>query len=186
LLCFVVLQALSQTDSDAKTCRLCPEVWQVQFAGNLGFVSAGAGYDLFKDKLRAVAVYGYVPKRFTGTTAIHMFSLKSMVPLVRIQATEALVLSPYVGAAGTLEPGRHSILVLPDWYPKKYYGTMAFHFTGIGGLSVSVPGARSGLKNLELYGECVVLDTMLWYKLNQDEVSTARLLSAAIGITGKF
>src|SRR5687768_4863927 len=67
-----------------KACNGLPEFWQLQYAGNIGFVSAGLGYGFVEDKVRAFLIYGYVPKSFAGSTSAHLFTLKSTVRLIEV------------------------------------------------------------------------------------------------------
>lgn len=183
-ICFV--QAGSESIDTTKKRNAAPDFAQIQFAGNIGFISAGVGYSFFDERIRAAVIYGYVPKQFTGSKSAHHFTLKSTLFLVRFKPTDNLTVAPYLGVTATLEPGRHSILVLPDRYPENYYGTTAFHFNGLVGLSVAVPVNSKVLTSVELYGECVVMDTMLAYRWQNENVGLNRILSASLGVIGTF
>lgn len=61
--------------AQAKSESFAPHFYTLQYAGSIGFLSAGAGYELGK-KTRLSAHYGYVPESVGG--AFHIVSAKLM------------------------------------------------------------------------------------------------------------
>lgn len=53
-----------------------PDHAQLQFAGNIGFISGGVGYTVAKGKLETDLMFGYVPVEFGGP--LSSFTLKEM------------------------------------------------------------------------------------------------------------
>ncbi len=75
LFCLISLSAISQiVHSDTTKKWYIPTHASVQYAGGFGFLSAGAGYDFFKDRLSVDIMFGYLPESIGG---ISIFSLNS-------------------------------------------------------------------------------------------------------------
>ena len=55
--------------------RLTPNIATVQYAGNIGKVSAGVGWEYGKDKWLTEALIGYVPRHF-HTKSLNTFTLR--------------------------------------------------------------------------------------------------------------
>lgn len=161
--------------------KLLPDYASFQFAGNIGFLSAGLGYQLFSNKLNTEMVYGFVPK-YQETEAIHQITLKNTVPLFRFQH-ENLIFTPMLGLTATYETGRHSFVFLDDKYPDGYYASNAFHFTFLLALSVHKDLKPSYLiKGVDFYYEVSTVDTYFWYGISNKEVKMNEVFSLALGM----
>lgn len=49
----------------------------LQTAGGIGMVSGGVGYSVFRQRLDVDVLAGYVPRRYAGTEALGIFTLKT-------------------------------------------------------------------------------------------------------------
>ena len=161
--------------------RTLPRVYTLQYAGNLGLVSGGLGYSLFKDKVRLGLFYGYVPKVFS-TKAIHTLALKGTLNVFKSRAGQDKL---YIGTTLNMERGNNSFLKLPDKYPKGYYQTNAFHFTVFTGVKSFFAVHDRKLKGVEPYIECGTVDTYLYYCLSE-KLSLFKILSLSAGLNLKF
>ena len=74
LVLFLFLSASAKAEEPGRH-WLVPDHFPLQYAGNIGFASAGFGYGLAHDKLEMDFMYGYVPKDFGGP--LNSISLKS-------------------------------------------------------------------------------------------------------------
>lgn len=70
-----VLPVVSQPKPLKKRTGIAPHHVKLQFAGSIGFLSVGTGYEFAKKKLQADVYYGYVPKQIGGIN-IHSVSAK--------------------------------------------------------------------------------------------------------------
>ncbi len=161
--------------------RFLPRVYTLQYAGNLGFLSGGLGYSLFKDKVGVGLFYGYVPKVFSSK-AIHIIALKGTFNLFKSRAGQDRL---YIGTTFNMETGNNSFLKLPDKYPKGYYQTNSFHFTIFTGVKSYFAVHDRKLKGVEPYIECGTVDTYLYYCLAEN-LSFLKILSLSAGINLKF
>lgn len=65
-----------------------PDYAKMQFAGNLGVLSVGVGYQLFNKVVYTELLYGYVPVSISKANEIHLISIKNTFPLYRKKIRE--------------------------------------------------------------------------------------------------
>jgi len=129
-----------------------PDYVKVQFAGNIGVFSVGAGYQLFNDVLYSELLYGYVPGSVSKSDAIHLVTIKNTFPIYRKEIGKNLTITPIAGITASYEIGTNSFTTLPSKYPKGYYVPNAFHFTLFGGAMVHKDFVDSKLiKGMDFY-----------------------------------
>jgi hypothetical protein len=182
LMMFFGSETFGQTDT-RRSCKFCPKTAQLQHAGNIGLFSAGTGYDVLDKRLRLLLIYGYVPESITFADPIHLLTFKTTLRVYDFDISNRLGVSPYVGGTATFEPGDHSVLSLPDYFPEDYYGTTAFHFTMLGGLRLNLSTNINGLNQFQPFVEAGLSDTMFGYKISNRTVPWNRIMSAALGIS---
>jgi len=162
-----------------------PDYTKIQFAGNIGFLSIGIGYQLFNDGFNTELIYGYVPKAYAHTQ-IHTITTKNIVPLWRIHSPN-FIFTPYLGMTLSFETGNSTFVKLPSQYPSGYYSTNAFHFCVLGGISAYYSfETTKAIKGFAFYVETVAVDSFLWYELSSDQVRMSQILSLALGINFYF
>jgi hypothetical protein len=163
-----------------------PDYVKTQFAGNLGVLSVGVGYQFFNSLLYTELIYGYVPVAISKSNEIHLMSLKNTFPLFRKKIGNYTV-SPIAGFTGSLETGNNSFLILPDKYPKGYYVPSAIHFTLFIGTLVHKDFVNSKrIKGIDFYYELGTVETYLWSAITSKEVALKDVFSSAIGINIYF
>jgi len=163
-----------------------PDYVKTQFAGNLGVLSVGVGYQFFNSLLYTELIYGYVPVAISKSNEIHLISLKNTFPLFRKKIGNYTV-SPIAGFTGSLETGNNSFLILPDKYPKGYYVPSAIHFTLFIGTLVHKDFVNSKrIKGIDFYYELGTVETYLWSAITSKEVALKDVFSSAIGINIYF
>lgn len=112
---------LAQEDSVRSYKWLVPDFAVAQYAGSIGFVSAGAGYELFKRKGNLDLLIGYVPA-FTGSKTLETVTLKFTFSPFETSISKKVTLYPLTGGVYiSYTPGRHYSSTLPSWYPDGYY-----------------------------------------------------------------
>ena len=100
---------------------ISPDFVQLQYAGSIGYLSAGAGYDVFKNKWRLSFNFGHVPQSRGGV--MNIFSTRLMwVPKV-YQLSEKTTLTPYdIGLMISYHLGSDFRSRWPEHrYPENYY-----------------------------------------------------------------
>lgn len=169
-----------------KKCCYVPDYAKVQFAGNIGLLSVGFGYQFLNNYLYSELLYGYVPASVSKAEVIHTITIKNTFPILN-KEFKTITLSPITGFTASFETGNNSFLKLPDKYPSGYYGTNAFHFTLlIGAKAHKALIKNSTIKGVDLYFELGSVDTYLWYAILEKEVKINQIFSSAIGINLYF
>jgi hypothetical protein len=98
-----------------------PDYVKLQFAGGIGFLSAGVGYTFFKNKMDITFFYGYVPE-FAAADDLHSVSLQFTSKLLRFKINNNTELMPLnVGWFLHHTFGSEYWIKLPAHYPEKYY-----------------------------------------------------------------
>lgn len=102
--------------------RLVPKHAKIHYAGSMGFLSAGLGWDYGKRRNWETDLYiGYLPK-FESTKNELTFTIKELYSPFRMPIRGNWNFEPLtVGFFGTWTTGEHLWGRLPEEYPKKYY-----------------------------------------------------------------
>ena len=163
-----------------------PDYVKTQFAGNIGLLSVGFGYQFMNNHLYSELLYGYVPISISKAEQIHTITIKNTFSVIT-KKINTIALSPITGFTSSFETGNNSFLILPDKYPKGYYGTNALHFTFFIGSSIHKDFINLKIiKGADLYFELGTVDTYLWYAITSKEVKVNKIFSSAIGINLYF
>ena len=182
LIFFIIsINLFSQSRIDSvRTNRFIPDYVVTQFAGNIGYLSVGVGYDLFNNFIKAELIYGYVPEKYS-VNEIHTISLKTIFPLFK-KEIYGFEISPYLGLTTSLELGDNSFIILPDYYPDGYYATNAFHFTFLGGVNIHTKLSYTQyIHSMDLYCEALTVDNSFWYFISSKEVKARQVFSIDLG-----
>ena len=163
-----------------------PDYMKIQYAGNIGFMSVGPGYEWWREIAQTDILYGYVPK-YKGNAIIHTFTLKNTFRLYQFKINQKYNISPTIGFSVSLEPGKNSYLRVPDKYPDGYYSTNGIY----GGLNVGLK-SRVGLNekryfsSVEAYVELNTIAEYVYYNIIAQEDWEDDILSVALGFNFYF
>jgi hypothetical protein len=164
-----------------------PDYLKTQFAGNIGVISVGAGYQLFNKVLYSELLYGYVPESVSKADKIHLITIKNTFPIFRKKIGKNIIITPTAGFSSTIDIGTTTFTTLPSKYPEGYYVPTAFHFTLFGGAMLHKDFTKSKtIKGLDFYVELGTVESYLWYAITSKEVSVSDIFSTAIGINFYF
>jgi len=185
LLALMLWSRIGMAQQEMPRKRFLPDYTKIQFAGNIGLLSAGIGYQFFNDAFNTELIYGYVPKAYAHTQ-IHTITSKNIFPLWSLHNSN-LIFSPYLGMTLSFETGNNTFVKLPSQYPSGYYSTNAFHLCMLGGVSAYHSFNRKGVfKGFAFYAEVVAVDSFLWYKLNSNHIRMSQIFSLSLGINFYF
>lgn len=158
-----------------------PDYVKAQFAGNIGFISVGAGYNLLSNLIQSEILYGYVPSSIGGST-IHTLALKNSF-LIYDYTFSKYILTPYAGFTTNLEMGGNSDGFFSEKYDDGYYKTNAIHFTFFTGGKIFYPVSNTSfIKGLDIFAEVGTVDIYLWYLINSENVKPGDIFSLALGM----
>ena len=112
---------VSNKNDSASYSKYLPDYVKLQYAGGIGFLSAGVGYTFVDHRLDVSLFYGYVPSTFT-VDDLHSISLQFTAKLIRIKASKNVEILPLnIGWYLHHTFGNEYWVKLPDNYPKDYY-----------------------------------------------------------------
>jgi len=100
---------------------LIPDYIKLQYAGGIGFLSAGVGYTFADHRIDATVFYGFVPKSLS-VDELHSLSVQFTAKLIRIRLSENYQLLPLnIGWFLHHTFGGEYWINLPSHYPTEYY-----------------------------------------------------------------
>lgn len=115
---FFIFMAIEDTWGQNK--QLLPDFAALQYAGSIGFVSAGCGYSFFNKKVNTSLHYGYVPRTKGGE--LHILAVKLLYNTASLKLSDKLAFDPF--AAGLMVSyhfGSQFTTHWPGHYPEGYY-----------------------------------------------------------------
>ena len=190
----IIMITLLSLSFSAKAQRfLIPDDAIVQYAGSIGYVSIGAGYELFSNKRGNIDVnYGYVPKSKGGE--LHMFTAKFAYKPFVIKIKDWATIYPFnPGVFVTYTVNNALSFNFPtDNYPKGYYywseaARPHLSFSNEFQLTKSRMLEKTGLKALSIYSEFNTNDYYLVnYFQNTSSLSVTDIFKLGIGVRAKF
>ena len=162
--------------------KLIPDYCQLQFAGNIGFISGGIGYNFLNNNLESGVLYGYVPKSI-GDVEIHHLTLKNTFTIKKWKLSQSINIYATTGFSISFNLFGNTFLKLPYQYPDGYYGPNAVHGILFFGTKISGKNLQPNFLNkINLFYELVIMDNDLWYGIKSRYTSFTEQWSLAVGI----
>ncbi len=159
-----------------------PDYIKIQYAGNIGFLSIGAGYEWWREISQTDILYGYVPE-CKGEATIHTFTIKNTFRLYQFNIKQKYNISPILGFSVSLEPGQNSYLRLPDKYPEGYYSTNSIYAClNLGVKSKFKFDEKRFFNSIETYAEINTIADYVYYNLKAQEDWEDDIWSLALGV----
>ena len=184
----LVIPVLNLQAQEHKSTALLPDHAKLQYAGNIGWLAVGAGYQNKSEKLEGDVFYGYVPENIGGVT-IQSLTVKGIWFPFSIRTGSAMEIKPF--SAGLLVQytfGKQYFGFDPENYPYEYYKfPTAFHGGVLVGGSLTKKLNTGSIRGVGLYYELVSFDTeLISYINNTQTLSLTDVLSMGIGIQVNF
>jgi hypothetical protein len=177
----LVLVNLLQAQKVKKLKWMMPDHAKLQFAGGIGFVSVGLGYESRNKKFQTDFFYGYVPEKFGGVEIHSVTGKFTWVPLA-INLKKNIRLDLFTaGALINYAFGDQYFLFNPEYYPLKYYGMpSSIHFGFFG-------GGAARWKKLSAYYELITFDREISsYVTNIRTLNFFDIWNLGIGVRYQF
>jgi hypothetical protein len=166
-----------------------PDFAIIQFAGGIGYLSAGAGYSNKKDKLNFSLFYGFVPESIGGLP-IHAATAKlKWMPLKTILLKDFELEPLATGLLVNYTFGKQYFAFSPEHYRFNYYDHPTSLHAGmlLGSGIHTLPTKDKKIKQWGLYYELVSYDVeLISYFGNSRTLSLTDILSLGIGLKMKF
>lgn len=161
-----------------------PHYLPVQFAGNIGFVSMGAGYNFNNQSYQLQVLYGYVPASVAKST-IHSITAKNNFPLGSFAMKRNRSIIPYLGLGLSIEVSGNSFFMMPSHFPESYYDfPKNLHVIAYGGARFQhlFHDEVKWLRGMEFFAEAGTIDAYIWYKTISNQIKLHEIFSLAIGL----
>lgn len=184
LLTFVMLLSSLASQGQEKQ-PIVPDFAALQFAGSIGVVSAGFGYEVFGNNVRFSLHYGRVPVRHGGN--IHVFASKlTYVPLIATVSNRAVIHPLDIGLMASWHAGDDIKSRWPEYqYPRGYYWwhpSLRFHLLTETSIRYDLPGEQM-VKSVTGYVELNANDLyIISFAQNAGSVSLTDIVKTGIGI----
>jgi len=161
--------------------KIQPNHIKIQFAGNIGVISSGIGYNYLSDKAQFDILYGFIPKSLGGAN-IHTISNKNSILLFKQNIGKYLVLSRSVGVSVNRAFTKNTFTYLPNHYPENYYSPNAIHLAPFISYNFIYSNQlKEGLNQFNIFFEISTLDTYLYNYIRSSTVNFNEIWNLAIG-----
>ncbi|MBN2167038.1 MAG: hypothetical protein JW717_12225 [Marinilabiliaceae bacterium] len=153
----------------------------MQYAGNIGFLSLGAGYQI-KQRYEPTLLLGYLSQTFgNSSTDVITVSLKNSFRLNTKPLFECVTLKS--GVSINWGYTNNTFSSLPEHYPDKYYFQNKIHLAPFWGAEVTIIVKSKSLKVVGFYFEFATLDAYLLECIRTDYVKLNDIWNLALGMT---
>jgi hypothetical protein len=160
---------------------IIPDYGKVQFAGSIGFISAGLGYEFLKNRINTEVLYGNVPGAFGGP--LEIATVRIIYNPFTVNITKSVLVTPImVSGFVTYHFGDQFYVKLPAKYYKDYYGwssAIRYH-VGLGSM-VAYKNKNSG-HGLALYYELNTNEIYLKSYRTNNTLTLGDIISLGIGV----
>ena len=178
-----VNDSLSGNEPRARKRFYTPDYFPLQYAGNIGLLSSGVGYQGRKDNYQLSVVYGFAPASVTGVN-IHTVTGKNIFHLYKFPVHDKHTILPYAALGLSLELGGRSFFFQPDNMPSGYYDfPKSIHAIASAGLKFRyMTNDLKGFQGIEFFAEASTIDAYIWYKFLSRDVTMSQICSLALGV----
>lgn len=188
VLCLLLIGAAAHVCHSQTKKSIHPDFVTAQYAGSTGWISFGAGYNLFKDHARVGIQYGFVPEDKGGKLQILSTSL-FYKPYV-LYLSEKIEFNPLdVGVKVGYHFGDQFYMDWPSRFPKGYYwwkSALRLHLATETSVTYK-PKGNGRVKALTAYLELNSSDLYLVsYFQNLKSLSLPDIFKAGVGLRVAF
>lgn len=158
-----------------------PDHYMFQYAGNIGFMAIGAGYDI-SNSYQLTLLYGFLNENFGDSkVSVNTLSLRNSFyltkPLTKLRFT------PTAGMAINWGYTKNTFHKLPEHYPNKYYFQNKIHLAPFVGGVFEHPIKKSCyFKSVSFYYEFSSLDAYILEWIRRDYIKFKDVLSLCVGV----
>jgi hypothetical protein len=173
---FLIIPACVAAQSQKKRAGIIPHHAKIQYAGSIGFISVGAGYEFAKKKLQGDFFYGYVPEKIGGIKIQSITAKLTWIPVSRLLKDDIKLDLLTAGILINYTFGRQYHLFSRTRYSFVYYG-----FPTAAHLALFAGGGITKNK-LGLYYEIGMTDRdLISFANNPKAISFFEIINIGIG-----
>ncbi|MFA8450848.1 MAG: hypothetical protein ACEPOW_09160 [Bacteroidales bacterium] len=185
-----VLLSKEKIKKDAFLTSIVPDYTRLQFAGQVGVLSLGLGYNHFEEQLKLEFFYGYLP-RMHGYSDIHTLGIKSSLLFWKIPIRNFMFdeISPIfsVSVNLTVGDGRKTFWRVPSYFPDGYYSPNVIRFCPAIGVNFRKKiKPYTFVKEFDFYVEMVTNNVYFAYFVKNHEVDLNEIFSLTLGLRLKL
>lgn len=162
-----------------------PDYYKLQYAGGIGFLSAGIGYGFFNERIDISYFYGYVPQWFSEND-LHSVSLQLTGKPLKVNPTDKIEYYPLnIGIFVHHTFGSDYFIALPGHYPEDYYWWAPGRTGGLfveGQFNYQFNASRKMFSEMGVYYRVVTRGIYLTSKFSNASVPLEDILSFSLGI----
>jgi len=169
--------------------RLEPDHINLQYAGSIGFLSAGVGYNFFKEKTALSFHIGYVPEDLGGELTI--IAIKYDYKPFSINIKDKFIIhpiNPVIFTSYTLGQNFDFKFEKPQYRKDYYFWSSAFRIhMGAGSEIKILTNKESKIKSISLYAEANTNDlyAISWFK-NRKSTPFYEIFKLGYGVKANF
>lgn len=165
----------------ASASDLVPDYLRIQFAGESGFLSLGAGYSWWNRRIEAEAAYGFAPEALAGID-LHILSQKNTFSPGRLKVAGPLFLDPIMaGIAANFTQGRRYEVILPP-HQRDYYWPDGLHFWFFAATKWTYEFEGASVRALSATLEAGTINQYLRAYNSSESVGLGDILSLAVSV----
>jgi hypothetical protein len=155
-----------------------PNYINLQYAGNLGLGSIGAGYISANEKHQLGINYGYLPSS-VNSVKVHTFSLKGALNFRKHKLSEKISANAYLGTHLLYSATKNTYVKFPSYFPPDYYYSNAIHLAPFLGVKIS---SRTSITRFS-YFEVGTLDNYLINRIKYHRNQFVDCINLCMGIS---
>ncbi|MBN2596871.1 hypothetical protein [Labilibaculum sp.] len=172
-----------QTDTIKRKWYL-PRDAKIQYAGNIGFLSAGITYHLAKDWYRLSLMYGSTSMH-SHVHTLNTVAFKNTFLIKQFHIGD-FVVAPTAGLSINFGSTHNTYRNLPNYFPNDYYFQNKIHFAPFVGAMVYHPLPYKIIKGIDFYTEIGTVDNYLLESIRTDYIKFYDIWNLALGISIHF
>jgi hypothetical protein len=154
---------------------------RLQYAGNIGMVSAGIGLiDMNKD-FHSYVFYGYLPESINGAS-VHTFGIKPSFKFASSKISHVADVNYYTGITLFYNNANNTYLSYPDYFQKGYYKQMAIRSSLFLGSRLNLNINNQTFSRVSLFGELGFLGSKLGDAILTKEIYLFEVMDISFGL----
>lgn len=161
-----------------------PRAAKVQYAGNIGFISFGATYNLVDNWYQLTFMYGRADSKY-DPEIIRTFAFKNTF-LIKQFHYKDFIISPIAGLSINFGSSHNTYRKLPGYFPDDYYFQNKIHFAPFVGAMVYHPLPFKIIKGIDFYSEIATMDNYLLEAIRTDYVKYSEIWNLSLGVSLYF
>lgn len=182
---FVHADTIPESKNNSLGYAYLPDYYKLQYAGGIGFLSAGIGYGFFNERIDISYFYGYVPEWFSKND-LHSVSLQLTGKPLHLNLNNKTEYYPLnIGIFVHHTFGSEYFIALPDHYPEDYYWWAPGRTGGLfieGQFKYKFNDSRKMFSEIGAYYRVVTRGIYLTSKFSNASIPLEDIFSLSLGI----